>query len=303
MPLRDSLLAVVVAVIWGLNFIAIHAGLQDVPPFLFLAVRFFFVAFPLLLFVPKPPVPWRVLAGVGVFMSLGQFALLYFAMSIGMPAGLASLVLQAQVLFTILIAWGALGEPASPRQLAGVALGTIGLTVVAVGFGATAPLVPLFVTIASALSWAIGNVISRAAKVQSGLGLVVWSALFVPLPCLAIALVVDGPANVVAELGSFGWPATFGTAFTVVMSSLVGYTIFNTLIARHSAASVVPFILLVPPVGMTSAWLVLDEVPTAVELVGGIVMLAGVAVATITRRSRSSEPVPEPVPEPTSPPT
>jgi O-acetylserine/cysteine efflux transporter len=281
---RDSLLAVLVAVLWGCNFVAIHLGLRDVPPFLFLAIRFVLVAFPLVLLVPRPKASWQAVVAVGVFMSLGQFGLLYLALAIGMPAGLASLVLQAQVVLTMVIASLALGERATRRQVGGALVGTVGLATVAVGFGAGASIVPLLVTVGAALSWAFGNVVARAAKVESGLSLVVWSALVVPLPCLAVSLVVDGPAVIGAALAGFGWTALLSTLYTVVAASLVGYTIFNGLMARHPASSVVPYILLVPPVGMLSAWLVLDEVPNLLESVGAVVMLVGVAVAVTSAR-------------------
>lgn len=289
---RDSLLAVLVAVLWGCNFVAIHVGLRDVPPFLFLAVRFVLVAFPLVLLVPRPRASWRAVVAVGAFMSLGQFGLLYLAMSIGMPAGLASLVLQAQVVLTILIAALALGERATRRQVVGAGIGTAGLATVAAGFGAGASLLPLVVTVGAALSWAVGNVVARAARVESGLSLVVWSALVVPLPCLAVSLVVDGPDAIGTALAGFGWSALLSTLYTVVGASLVGYTIFNRLVARYPASSVVPFILLVPPVGMLAAWLALDEVPNPVEAVGAVVMLVGVAVAVTTSRRRVPVPVP-----------
>lgn len=285
-PRRDQLLATLVAVIWGCNFVAIHAGLTEVPPFLFLAIRFALVAFPLVLVVPRPEASWRAVLAVGAFMSLGQFGLLYVALDTGMPAGLAALVLQAQVVFTILIAWGALGERASARQLVGAGIGTAGLATVVVGFGADASVVPLLVTVAAALSWAIGNVVARSAKVVSGLSLVVWSALVVPLPCLAVSLVVDGPDEIGHAIAGFGWPAVLSTLYTVVGSSLVGYTLFNGLMARHPAAAVVPYVLLVPPVGMLSAWLALGERPGPVELAGGLVMMVGVGIATTTRRAR-----------------
>jgi O-acetylserine/cysteine efflux transporter len=281
---RDSLLAVLVAVLWGCNFVAIHVGLEDVPPFLFLAIRFVLVAFPLVLLVPPPRATWRAVVAVGAFMSLGQFGLLYLALSLGMPAGLASLVLQAQVVLTILFAAGALGERATSRQLVGAFIGTVGLAVVAVGFGAGASVVPLLVTVGAAASWAVGNVVARAAKVESGLSLVVWSALVVPVPCLAISLVVDGPAAIGTALSGFGWSALLSTLYTVVGASLVGYTIFNGLVARYPASSVVPFILLVPPVGMASAWVALGEVPNLLEAAGAVVMLVGVAVAVTTGR-------------------
>lgn len=294
MPVRDRLLAVAVAVIWGCNFVAIRLGLDDVPPFLFLAIRFLLVAFPLVLFVPRPQAPWQVIVAVGAFMSLGQFGLLYLAMSIGMPSGLAALVLQAQVVFTVLLAWAALGERASGRQLVGVVVGTAGLATVAVGFGADASIVPLLVTVAAALSWAVGNVVARAAKVASGLSLVVWSALVVPVPCLGLSLLVEGPAEIGTALGRFGWAAGLSTVYTVVLSSLVGYTLFNSLMARHPAAAVVPYILLVPPVGMVSAWIAFGEVSGAVELAGAAVMLVGVGVASTGGRrpvTPSGEPI------------
>ncbi|MDR6117654.1 O-acetylserine/cysteine efflux transporter [Aeromicrobium sp. SORGH_AS981] len=284
MTRRDSLLAVLVAVLWGCNFVAIHLGLRDVPPFLFLAIRFVLVAFPLVLLVPRPRASWQAVVAVGVFMSLGQFGLLYLALAIGMPAGLASLVLQAQVVLTMVIASLALGERATRRQVGGALVGTVGLATVAVGFGSGASIVPLLVTVGAALSWAIGNVVARAAKVESGLSLVVWSALVVPLPCLAVSLVVDGPAAIGEALAGFGWTALLSTLYTVVAASLVGYTIFNGLVARHPASSVVPYILLVPPIGMLSAWLVLDEVPNLLETIGAVVMLVGVAVAVTSAR-------------------
>jgi len=175
--LRDSLLAVLVALLWGLNFVA---------------MRFVLVVVPWIFFVRKPDVSWKAIIGVGLFMSAGQFGLLYLAMALGMPAGLASLVLQAQVLLTVLLAAAFLGERPSRRQLAGVVLGVAGLALVAVGRSAVAPLLPLVIVLAAALSWAAGNVIVRRAKAASGLGLVVWSGAVVPLPLGGLSLLLDG---------------------------------------------------------------------------------------------------------------
>lgn len=292
-----------VAILWGCNFVAIHVGLTDVPPFLFLAIRFVLVAFPLVFLVPRPTAPARAVIGVGLFMSFGQFGLLYLAMALGMPAGLAALVLQAQVIFTILIAWAVLGEHASRRQIVGAVVGTVGLAIVGWGFAADAPLVPLLVTVGAALSWAIGNVIARAAKVPSGLSLVVWSALVVPVPCLIVSWFVDGPTAMAEAIADFGPAAWASTLYTVIGASLIGYTLFNGLMAKYPAASVVPYILLVPPVGLLSAWLALGEVPSTLEWVGGAVMMAGVAFATISLRrpaARREPTAPSAVPSPPS---
>jgi O-acetylserine/cysteine efflux transporter len=283
---KHSLLAIAVAVIWGVNFVVIDKGLSGVPPLLLVAIRFTFVAVPLVFFVPRPTSGWRAVVAVGAFMSLGQFSLLYLALHLGMPAGLASLVLQAQVVLTIVLARVSLGERSTRRQIGGAVIGTAGLAVVAVARGASAPIWPLIVTLGAALSWAIGNVVSRRAKTSSGLSLVVWSALVVPIPALALSLLLDGRTTVVHTLSHLPPSAILSTAYTVVGASLLGYVVWNSLLARYPAGAVVPYVLIVPPVGMLTAWLVEHEAPSALELIGGAVMLAGVAAATINRRAK-----------------
>ncbi|GAA3520494.1 O-acetylserine/cysteine exporter [Aeromicrobium panaciterrae] len=295
MPLKHSALAVVVMVIWGANFVVIDEGLADVPPLLFLSFRFVLVAFPLVFFIPRPTAGWRAVVAVGAFMSLGQFGLLYVALDLGMPSGLASLILQAHVIMTIVIAAVVLRESPTRRQAIGAAIGTIGLLVVVIAHDATAPVVPVLVMLGAALSWATGNVVARRAGVASGLSLVVWSALVVPVPALILSLVVDGPADVGRAVTHLSAVAVASTVYTAIGASLIGYGIWNSLLARHAASAVVPFVLLVPVVGILAAWLVQDEVPTVLELVGGAVMLLGVATATVTR-TRRAEPISPSVP-------
>ncbi|MFT4286043.1 EamA family transporter [Nocardioides sp.] len=291
MTRRDSALAALVALLWGLNFLAIDYGLRDVPPLLFLAIRFVAVVGVAIWFVPRPPVPWRVLAAIGLTMSLGQFGFLYLAMAAGFPTGLASLVLQAQVVFTIVIALLALREKPTRTQVAGVGVGVAGLVVVGLARGGHVTVGVLALMLLAALSWACGNVITRAAKVPGGLGITVWSALFVPVPALLLSLVVEGPRQIAEGLAAFGWQAGLSTTYTVVFSSLVGYGIFNGLLGRNAASSVVPWILLVPVVGICSAWLVLAERPSPGELVGGVLLLCGALVATrVSAPVRAQEP-------------
>ncbi|MCW2757985.1 MAG: EamA family transporter [Nocardioidaceae bacterium] len=279
MNLRDSLLASLVALIWGFNFVAIDWGMHGVPPLLFVAIRFVLVVFPAVFLVPRPTASWRTVALVGTFMSLGQFSLLYGSIAAGMSPGLAGLVLQAQVIFTIAIAAGALKEVPTAYQVGGAAVGTLGLVVVGLGRGGDTPLAALLLCLGAALSWGIGNVLSRASKVAGGLSLTVWSALVVPVPALALSFLIDGPSGVRSGIESFGWHALLGTIYTAVLASLVGYGIFNTLLSRNQPSAVVPWILLVPPVAIVSAWLCLGDVPNGAELAGGAVMLVGVLIA------------------------
>jgi len=276
---RDNVLAALVATLWGLNFLAIDLGMGDVPPLVFLALRFVAVVLPAVFLVPRPQVSWRVLAAVGLFMSVGQFGFLYVAMGVGLPPGIAALVLQAQVVFTIVIAAGVLRERPTVTQGIGVGLGVVGLLVVALGRGGDVPLVGLGLCLMGALSWGIGNVVSRAAKVPGGLSLTVWSGLVVPVPVMALALVVDGPTAVLEGLAAVDGAAVLATLYTAGIASLLGYGIFNTLLARNPSAAVVPWVLLAPVVAMTAAWALLGDVPTAGEAGGGLLLVLGVLVA------------------------
>ena len=284
---RDSLLAALVAAIWGFNFVVINWGMHGVPPLLFAAIRFTLVVFPLVLFLRRPNAPWRTVVTIGLFMSLGQFALLYSAMHAGMPPGLAALVLQSQVIFTIVIAAVRIRELPTRRQVIGVAVGAVGLVVVAVGRGGHVPAIALVLCLLGGLSWGIGNVVARASGIQGGLSLTVWSALVVPVPLLALSLLLDGPHAVGTALADFSWKAAVSSLYTAGLASLVGYAVFNTLLSRYAAASVVPWVLLAPVVAMASAWLLLRQVPNAAEICGGLLLLAGVLVALRPRPSTS----------------
>ncbi len=289
--IRDSALAALVATIWGINFVVIDWGMDGVPPLLFAAIRFTFVVVPAIFFIPRPDASWRSIVAVGAFMSLGQFGFLYVAMSAGMPPGLAALVLQAQVVFTIVIAAGALREVPTATQGAGVALGVVGLVIVGVGRGGQVPLAALGLCLLAALSWGIGNVVSRSARVPGGLSLTVWSALVVPVPLVALSLAVDGPAAVSAALVGFSWQAVVATLYTACLASLVGYGIFNSLLARWPSSAVVPWVLLAPVVAMAVAWAILGQRPNGAEVGGGVLLLVGVLVALRPARGiREEEP-------------
>ena len=274
---RDIALAILAALVWGTNFVAVRTGLDSVPPLLFLAVRFVVVCVPAVFFVRRPGMPWRDLALIGLFTSLGQFALLYLALHLGMPPGLSSLVLQAQVLVTVVIAAVWLRERPSTPQRVGVALGGAGLLTIAVGRGLSAP---LLVLVLAAVSWAVGNVLTRRAGALTapgaGLGVTVWSGLVVPVPALALSFAFEGPEAITHALTHVQWPGIASTAYTAYLSSLVGYGIWTTLLSRHPVARVTPFAMLVPVFGLAAAAVAFGERPNTLEGVGGAVLLAGV---------------------------
>jgi O-acetylserine/cysteine efflux transporter len=227
-------------------------------------------------------------------MSLGQFAFLYLSLHLGMPPGLAALVLQAQVVFTIVIAAFALRERPSAAQMAGVGLGVLGLAVVGCGvlgvFGRTGssgirvPVAALLLCFLAGLSWGAGNVVSRALKAPGGLALTVWSATVAPVPLAALSLLVDGPAAMARGLAHFGWDGVLSTVYTAGLCSLVGYAIFNRLLSRYPPGNVVPWILLAPVVAMAASWALLGENPGPAELAGACLLVIGVLTAQRTAR-------------------
>ena len=286
---RDTFLAAGVASLWGFNFVVIDWGMGTVPPLLFAAVRFAVVAAPACFLVPRPAVPFRTVAAVGAFMSLGQFGLLYLSMHLGMPPGLAALVLQAQVVFTIVIAAVVLREPPSRAQAAGVALGAAGLAVVGAGIGGTVTVAALALCLLAGLSWGIGNVVSRASKAPGGLALTVWSATVVPVPLLGLSLLIDGPAAVGQGFAHIGWHGALSTLYTAGLCSLVGYAIFNRLLSRYPSGQVVPWVLLAPVVAMASSWALRGEAPGPAELAGAALLVIGVLTAQGTIRVRGTQ--------------
>lgn len=282
---KHAFLAVLVALIWGVNFLAINATLQSVPPMLSVALRFVLVIFPLIFFVKPPKLGWQSVVAIGLTVSAGQFGLAYLAMHLGLPTGLAPLVLQAQVLFTVLLATAFVKEKPSLGQSIGIGLGVLGLVAVGIGRAQVAPILPFLLMLGAALSWSIGNVISRQvmknAGAGSGLSLVVWTAAVVPIPMLVLSFSLEGPEAIGVALTQLQLPAVVGALFTAYISTIVGYGIWNHLLGKYSTAVIGPFALLIPVVGITAAWLVLDETPSIPELVGGGLLLTGVATAVI----------------------
>lgn len=282
MPVRHRLLAIAVAAIWGLNFLAIHASLGQFPPFFLVALRFALIAVPTILFVPRPRVRLRWLVGYGLGFGVAQFTFLYWGMAAGMPTGLASLVLQASAPFTLALGAVLLKERVGPLQWIGIATAVAGMAVVGVSRAQSATLVPFLLVLAGGLGWAFGNLASRQARPENPLHLTLWMSVIVPVPMLVLSLVFEGPSRIGDALASSlqpaALPAWLGLAYTCLIGTAVGSGIWTWLMARHPAGVVAPFSLLVPVAGMLTAGVVLGERPTWLELLGGAIVVAGVLI-------------------------
>lgn len=294
MTRKDGLLALLVVIVWGLNFVVIKMGLHNMPPLLLAGLRFLLVAFPALLFVARPKIPFRLLAAYALTISFGQFAFLFSAIKFGMPAGLASLVLQAQAFFTILLGVFAFRERLQARQIAGIALAVVGVLILIEGSlgGQHVALFGFMLTLAAAFSWACGNIFNKkimqlpcAPPVMS---LVVWSALIPVIPFFIASLLLDGPAVMLQSLAGIDAVTIASLIYLAFVATIIGYGIWGSLLGRYETWRVAPLSLLVPVVGMTSAAALLGETLSATQMVGAVLIMAGLYINVFGLRVRKA---------------
>lgn len=292
MTRKDGLLALLVVVVWGLNFVVIKVGLHNMPPLMLAGLRFVLVAFPALLFIARPKVPLRLLLGYGLTISFGQFAFLFCAIKFGMPAGLASLVLQAQAFFTIILGAGVFGERLQGKQLAGITLAVLGVLVLieASLSGQHIPMIGFALTLAAAFSWACGNIFNKKIMSHTSrpavMSLVVWSALIPIIPFMVASMIFEGPALMLQSLVSIDLTTILSLVYLAFVATIVGYGIWGALLGRYETWRVAPLSLLVPVVGMASAALLLGESLSVLQLCGAVLIMAGLYINVFGFRLR-----------------
>ena len=275
---KDILLAAVVIVAWGVNFVIIKVGLEGVPPMLLGALRFALAAFPAILFIRRPDMPLRWLLAYGLTISLGQFAFLFSAMYVGMPAGLASLVLPAQAFFTLGFAALFIGETVRRSSLIGLVVAAAGLLLIGSESGRSFTLAGFVLTLCAAAMWGLGNIVTKRIGKVNLVSLVVWGSLIPPLPFLALSLMLEGPAQIETALRTISLNSLLAIAYLAFIATLLGYGLWSRLLSRYPASQVAPFSLLVPVVGLSSAWLLLGEGLSTAQWIGAAVVMLGLLI-------------------------
>lgn len=278
--------AALVVLIWGLNFVVMKWGLETVSPFLLCALRFMAASLPLMLFVPRPRnLSWAVLAAYGLAQGVGQFGLLFTAIRVGMPAGMASVLLQTQAFITLLLAALWLHERPQRWQWWGLGIATLGLLAIGSAHGASAQdmtLAGFFFTVGAAGMWSISNLITRHAARHGPyepLPFIVWSSVFPVLPLLALSWWLEGGAQGVgSQLLALGWRELGVLTYLAGLSTLLGYSLWTQLLQRYPASTVAPLSLLVPVVGLLAAMGLLSERPTSLQWLGTLGVMAGMLV-------------------------
>lgn len=275
MKLQHLILTLLTVVVWGLNFIAIYLGLQEMSPFLFCTLRFGLSAIPFVFFLPRPKAPLKYIIGYGLFNFALQFGLLFSGIYLGLSPGLSSLILQVQVFFSIGLAFVFFGEKPSLLKLLGSFVSFIGIGIVASHVGGDVTLIGLLLTLLAALAWSAGNMFTKKVNAASPLALVVWGNL-IALPFMAIATYfVDGPEVIYESFQDVSWLTIAAIAYVVYFSTHIGYGIWGFLLKTYPTSSIVPFSLLIPVVGFLSSALFLDEQLTSWKLWASFFIMVG----------------------------
>ena len=286
MSFRDIVLALMVVTVWGINFVAIKWAVADLPPLFVTALRYIGAALPAVFFIRPPKVKLSILIGYGLALGFAQFGLLFSAIKLGMPSGLASVVLQVQAFFTIALAVAFLGERLTRAQAAGISIAVLGISAIAAARfdGAAMALIPLLMTVAGGFFWGVSNIlVKRAGKIDM-FAFVVWSSLVPPIPLLILSYFLEGGSSYALLFTDLSLRGGLSLAFNVYMASLFGFGVWSMLLGKYSATSVAPLSLLVPVVGMAAAMVLVGERFSALEASGAGLIMCGLAVAVLAPR-------------------
>ncbi len=290
MSFRDRLLALTIVLVWGVNFVVIKVGLQGMPPLLLAGLRFALVVFPAIFFIKRPQVPLKWLAAYGLTISFGQFSLLFWALKVGLAAGLASLLLQAQAFITLAFGALLLKEKIRLHNVIAVAIagGGIYLLAAAQGHASTSlTFITLLLIIGAATCWALGNITNKVIMQNHPvptMSLIVWSATIPTVSFFMASFFIEGTDVIVSSLVNIEWHNVFSIVYLSLLATIVGYGGWSYLLSRYETSLVAPLSLLVPVFGLLSAWVLLGESLSLYQIIGVIVIAIGLIINVFGRR-------------------
>lgn len=291
MKKKDFILALMVVIVWGVNFTVIKLGLGGVPSMLLAALRYTCIL-PALFFVKKPNIEWSHGILYGLAVGVGQFSCLFYAMQIGMPAGLSSIILQSAAFITPLLAFTFLKEPIKLQQLGGLSIAGIGLYFIGKSAGSadlfSISLPALALTLLAAVFWALSNIILKFASNKAAsrgekldmLGVVIWTSIVPPIPLFLMAFLLDTPETIFTALANLNVLSVFSILYLALGATIFGYGTWSVLLGKYPASKIAPLSLLVPVTGLISSQIVLNESLSPMQWMGGVVILIGLLFAS-----------------------
>ncbi len=278
MSFKHLLCALLVAITWGSNFVALKTAFTEIPPFLFLTLRFLLCSVPLLLFVPRPKISFKLLLSISLFQWIAHFSLLFLALYLGIPGGIASLILQSQIIFTMLFSAMWLQSRLHPLQIIGIAVSLVGISMIGLQMEGQSNLISFILLIGSAISISVANIMFKKASNVNMLSLVVWSSLIPPIPMFLMSLYFEGWPNIVCCLQNLSFSVIAAVLYTSWMATLVGLSLWAYLMSKNDPSHVVPFSLLIPVIALaTTSWFLGETLSTTI-LFAGIIIFSGLII-------------------------
>lgn len=284
MPIRHLLLVLVVIFVWGINFVFVKLGLEEVSPLLLCAARFLLASVPAIFFVKRPAVPLSLIAAYGLFMFGIQFSLVFTGMHVGMTPGMASLIMQVQVFFSMFFAAFALGERPQMTQIVGALVAFCGIGLVALHFDHHISLVGFLCILGAAATWGVGNLLAKKMKASDLIAVVIWSSFIICLPMFLVAWLVEGPERFISSYQNITWKGIGSLCYIVYLSTWVGYGVWNWLLGKYPVNMIVPFTLLIPVVGIVSSVFMFGEPFQLWKLIACLLVIAGLCINLLSAR-------------------
>lgn len=279
-------LAVLVAFIWGFSFVMIQIGIDIFPPLLFSALRFTLAAIPLVLFVSPPNVSWKLVVAIGLTLGVVKFSFLFIGMDVGLSAGLASLLLQSQVFFTLILAAIVLNDAPSRNQWVGTLIAFCGVAVVVSTVEASSTIFGIILVLGAAVAWAINNLLMHGAGTIRMFNLMVWISLVPPIPLFILSWLFE--SSEWPQISQITWQGIGALVYVTLVGTVLGFAAWGYLLSRHGAGPVSSFALLVPVFGMSSSAVIFEEAFGPVRLTGAMLVLFGL-VLTLLKRTESRD--------------
>lgn len=276
MRIFDTLLAVLVTFIWGFNFVVIEIGLDSFPPILFSALRFLCAAFPAVFFFSKGQIEWRWIISIGVTLGIIMFSLLFIGMDVGMPAGLSSLVLQIQAIFTLILSGFILRDVPTKWQKIGITVAFCGIGFLVIDKYETASFTGLILVITSGLAWATSNILMKLCGNINMFRLIIWMSLIPPIPLIFLSLIFE--KNHLKAISGISLTGIGSILYTGLISTVLAFAIWGRLFQKYSPNMVAPFSLLVPIFGILSSIIILHENFTILEMLASGLVFTGLFI-------------------------
>lgn len=293
MSRKDGVLALLVVVVWGLNFVVIKVGLHNMPPLMLAGLRFMLVAFPAIFFVARPKVPLNLLLGYGLTISFAQFAFLFVPLtSVCLLDWLRWCYRHRRFLLSCLARLLSVSDCMANNWR--IALAIFGVLVLIEDSlnGQHVAMLGFMLTLAAAFSWACGNIFNKKIMSHSTrpavISLVIWSALIPIIPFFVASLILDGSASMIHSLVTIDMTTILSLMYLAFVATIVGYGIWGTLLGRYETWRVAPLSLLVPVVGLASAALLLDERLTGLQFLGAVLIMTGLYINVFGLRWRKA---------------